>query len=192
VCSRRLQATAEDHSPWIRYGHVSRCAQAFAVGRRGLSAIKRSCGWRRTPRCDPTRERAKPTEWSSSTCRPVRSSPVSRSASVPGYYALHGREQFPSPAFQQFGRVRPGRAPGGLACNSASMAWDPLIMPVGLLYDMHSLRLALASSPLNSNGKRARCHCARFRVPDRGSGNPTPLGGWDRGVSSVKWLDGSV
>ncbi len=31
-----------------------------------------------------------------------------------------------------------------------------------------------------------------LRVPDRGSGNPTPLGGWDRGTSSVKWLDGSV
>ena len=31
-----------------------------------------------------------------------------------------------------------------------------------------------------------------FRVPDRGSGNPTPLGGWDRGVSGVDWLDGSV
>jgi hypothetical protein len=28
-----------------------------------------------------------------------------------------------------------------------------------------------------------------FRVPDRGSGNRTPLGGWDRGV---EWLDGSV
>ena len=25
-----------------------------------------------------------------------------------------------------------------------------------------------------------------FRVPDRGSENPTPLGGWDRGTSSVK------
>ena len=32
----------------------------------------------------------------------------------------------------------------------------------------------------------------QFRVPDRGSGNPTPLGGWDRGASGVKWLDGSV
>ena len=32
----------------------------------------------------------------------------------------------------------------------------------------------------------------RFRVPDRGSGNPTPLGGWDRYASSVKWSDGSV
>ena len=31
-----------------------------------------------------------------------------------------------------------------------------------------------------------------FRVPDRGSGNPTPLGGWDRGASKVEWLDGSV
>jgi putative ABC transport system substrate-binding protein len=31
-----------------------------------------------------------------------------------------------------------------------------------------------------------------FRVPDRGSGNPTPLGGWDRGASGVDWLDGSV
>jgi REP element-mobilizing transposase RayT len=29
-----------------------------------------------------------------------------------------------------------------------------------------------------------------FRVPDRGSGNPTPLGGWDRGASGVDWLDG--
>jgi tripartite-type tricarboxylate transporter receptor subunit TctC len=26
---------------------------------------------------------------------------------------------------------------------------------------------------------------AEFRVPDRGSGNPTPLGGWDSGVSHV-------
>ena len=32
----------------------------------------------------------------------------------------------------------------------------------------------------------------RFRVPDRGSGNPTPLGGWDRDASGVNWLDGSV
>jgi hypothetical protein len=31
-----------------------------------------------------------------------------------------------------------------------------------------------------------------FRVPDRGSGNPTPLGGWDWSASKVKWLDGSV
>ena len=31
-----------------------------------------------------------------------------------------------------------------------------------------------------------------FRVPDRGSGNPTPLGGWDRGASHVNCLDGSV
>ena len=31
-----------------------------------------------------------------------------------------------------------------------------------------------------------------FRVPDRGSGNPTPLGGWDRGASKLEWLDGSV
>jgi Transposase IS200 like len=31
-----------------------------------------------------------------------------------------------------------------------------------------------------------------FRVPDRGSGNPTPLGGWDRGASRVNWVDGSV
>jgi len=31
-----------------------------------------------------------------------------------------------------------------------------------------------------------------FRVPDRGSGNPTPLGGWDSGASGVDWLDGSV
>jgi len=28
--------------------------------------------------------------------------------------------------------------------------------------------------------------CVEFRVPDRGSENPTPLGGWDRGTSSVK------
>jgi hypothetical protein len=28
-----------------------------------------------------------------------------------------------------------------------------------------------------------------FRVPDRGSVNPTPLGGWDRGASKVEWLD---
>jgi hypothetical protein len=31
-----------------------------------------------------------------------------------------------------------------------------------------------------------------LEVPDRGSGNPTPLGGWDRGASGVDWLDGSV
>ena len=31
-----------------------------------------------------------------------------------------------------------------------------------------------------------------FRVPDRGSGNPTPLGGWDRGLCRVDWLDGDV
>ena len=31
-----------------------------------------------------------------------------------------------------------------------------------------------------------------FRVPDRGSGNPTPLGGWDCSAPKVKWLDGSV
>src|SRR5579872_537708 len=30
-----------------------------------------------------------------------------------------------------------------------------------------------------------------FRVPNRGSGNPTPLGGW-MAASSVDWLDGSV
>src|SRR5215467_15625749 len=28
--------------------------------------------------------------------------------------------------------------------------------------------------------------------PTRGSGNPAPLGGWDRGVSGVDWPDGSV
>src|SRR6195256_882956 len=32
----------------------------------------------------------------------------------------------------------------------------------------------------------------KFRVPDRGSGNPTPLGGWDCSASHVDWLDGSV
>jgi hypothetical protein len=32
----------------------------------------------------------------------------------------------------------------------------------------------------------------KFRVPDRGSGNPTPLGGWDCSASDVDWLDGSV
>jgi hypothetical protein len=31
-----------------------------------------------------------------------------------------------------------------------------------------------------------------FRVPDRGSGNPTPLGGLDCSASHVNWLDGSV
>jgi hypothetical protein len=31
-----------------------------------------------------------------------------------------------------------------------------------------------------------------FRVPDRGSGNPTPLGGWDGDASGAKWFDGSV
>ena len=31
-----------------------------------------------------------------------------------------------------------------------------------------------------------------FRVPNRGSGNPTPLGGWDCSASKVKWLDGRV
>jgi hypothetical protein len=31
-----------------------------------------------------------------------------------------------------------------------------------------------------------------FRVPDRGSVNPTPLGGWDRGASGVNCLDGSL
>jgi hypothetical protein len=35
-------------------------------------------------------------------------------------------------------------------------------------------------------------HALIFRVPDRGSGNPTPLGGWDRGASKLEWLDGSV
>ena len=33
---------------------------------------------------------------------------------------------------------------------------------------------------------------APFRVPDRGSGNPTPLGGWECSASHVDWLDGSV
>ena len=31
-----------------------------------------------------------------------------------------------------------------------------------------------------------------FRVPDRGSGNPTPLGGMGSGQYRVRWLDGSV
>ncbi|MDQ6438303.1 aldolase/citrate lyase family protein, partial [Mesorhizobium sp. LHD-90] len=31
-----------------------------------------------------------------------------------------------------------------------------------------------------------------FRVPDRGSGNPTPLGGWDGDASGVDWLHGRV
>jgi hypothetical protein len=41
---------------------------------------------------------------------------------------------------------------------------------------------------IRGGGRRLR----RFRVPDRGSVNPTPLGGWDCSASTIKWLDGIV
>jgi hypothetical protein len=60
--------------------------------------------------------------------------------------------------------------------------------------------IALRIERKGSSGKEWRRESLRradqsghkFRVPDRGSGNPTPLGGWDCSASKVKWLDGSV
>src|SRR5713101_6147805 len=49
-----------------------------------------------------------------------------------------------------------------------------------------------AEPPSTSSEIRGFLPAFLFRVPDRGSGNPTPLGGWDRYASSVKWSDGSV
>jgi hypothetical protein len=51
---------------------------------------------------------------------------------------------------------------------SLQQAVDIIIMP-------HEIDRELPRRPL----------LAEFRVPDRGSGNPTPLGGWDSGVSHV-------
>jgi hypothetical protein len=49
-----------------------------------------------------------------------------------------------------------------------------------------------AGTAAGVNGLRVPGRPFCFRVPDRGSKNPTPLGGWDRGASGVDWLDGST
>jgi hypothetical protein len=41
-------------------------------------------------------------------------------------------------------------------------------------------------TPCSLAGVNPIYHPEIFRVPDRGSGNPTPLGGWDCGASDIK------
>jgi putative transposase len=63
----------------------------------------------------------------------------------------------------------------------------------GAVEDQPHDRLLRCNWTVISSGESGTTLVERvFRVPDRGSGNPTPLGGWDRGASKLEWLNGSV